>query len=72
MPELAEVDYFRKRWNPGLGETVVDVEVHPQARIFRETDPAALKRHLTGLRLPRPSRCCLNRRRTAGWVSILA
>jgi formamidopyrimidine-DNA glycosylase len=73
MPELAEVDYFRKRWNPGLGETVVDVEVHPQARIFRETDPAALKRHLIGRRLLRSAAAAkqmLFESEADGWLGI--
>jgi formamidopyrimidine-DNA glycosylase len=73
MPELAEVDYFRKRWNPGLGETVVAVEVHPQARIFRETDPAALRRHLTGRRLLRSAAAAkqmLFETEAEGWLGI--
>ncbi|MCB1064682.1 MAG: Fpg/Nei family DNA glycosylase [Verrucomicrobiae bacterium] len=50
MPELAEVEYFRKEWNPGLGQTVRRVHLHPQARIFRETSPVLLQRRLKGER----------------------
>lgn len=50
MPELAEVEYYRKCWNPGIGKTVRKVELHPRARIFRETDTRALERRLPGCR----------------------
>ena len=39
MPELAEVEFYRKRWHPGLGRRVVVVRAHPSARVFR-TSPA--------------------------------
>src|SRR5437867_2947269 len=35
MPELAEVEYFRKQWNCGLGKRVITIRVHPEKRIFR-------------------------------------
>ena len=53
MPELAEVDYFRKQWNPGLGKKIEEVRIHPKARIFRGTDTALLVRALTGATLER-------------------
>jgi formamidopyrimidine-DNA glycosylase len=53
MPELAEVDYFRKRWNPGLGHRIDEVSIHPEPRIFRGTDTARLVRALTGATLER-------------------
>lgn len=53
MPELAEVDYFRKQWNPGLGHRIDEVLLHPKARIFRGTDTAQLVRSLTGATLQR-------------------
>jgi len=52
MPELAEVEYYRKQWDPGLGETVARVSVHPRARVYRDT-PAAALRGLAGRRLLR-------------------
>ena len=48
MPELAEVEFYRKQWNPGLGERVCRIHVHPEKRIFRETDPEQLTTKLAG------------------------
>jgi formamidopyrimidine-DNA glycosylase len=53
MPELAEVEYFRTRWNPGLGGKIEEVLIHPKARIFRGTETKALVRALTGAKLER-------------------
>ncbi len=53
MPELAEVEYFRKRWDPGLGETVTGLQLHARKRIFRGTDTRALKRRLVRQKLLR-------------------
>jgi formamidopyrimidine-DNA glycosylase len=35
VPELAEVEYYRKQWGAGLRQKVVRVDWHPQARNFR-------------------------------------
>lgn len=51
MPELAEVEYFRRRWNPGLDEPIERVLIHPKAGVFKKTDAAALATRLTGARL---------------------
>lgn len=51
MPELAEVEFFRKEWNAGLGEDVTRIALHPRSRLFRRCDPHALQRHLPGARL---------------------
>ena len=51
MPELAEVEYYRKRWDPGRGRQVRRVLVHPSARVFRGENPARLVRQLTGATL---------------------
>ena len=53
MPELAEVEYFRRRWDPAIGDKILRVKLHPQKRIFRETDTPALVRQLTGARFLR-------------------
>jgi len=53
MPELAEVEYFRKQWNAGIGEKIIAVKLHSRKRIFRGTDPRSLVRHLTGRKLLR-------------------
>jgi formamidopyrimidine-DNA glycosylase len=51
MPELAEVEFFRTRWDCGLGQRVLRVRLHADNRIFRKTDTAALVRTLTGAAL---------------------
>ncbi|HXA15339.1 MAG TPA: DNA-formamidopyrimidine glycosylase family protein [Opitutaceae bacterium] len=51
MPEFAEVEYYRKRWNPGLGRPVRAVLVHERAKVFRGTDVGALQAALTGATL---------------------
>jgi formamidopyrimidine-DNA glycosylase len=48
MPELAEVEYFRKLWNPGLNKKVSQVYLHPSARDFRGCNTETLKQHLSG------------------------
>ena len=48
MPELAEVEYFRRRWDPGLGRTVIRVATHSQKRVFRGSDVALMEKMLTG------------------------
>jgi formamidopyrimidine-DNA glycosylase len=40
MPELAEVDYFRRRWDPGMGKVVEHLELHAGARVFRGCETA--------------------------------
>lgn len=51
MPELAEVEYFRKRWDAGLGDKIVAVQLHSRKRIFRGADPRAIARLLVRHRL---------------------
>ena len=53
MPELAEVEFFRRQWDCGLGKKIVAVQLHAQKRIFRGSDPRELARRLTGQRLLR-------------------
>ncbi|NBB80354.1 MAG: Fpg/Nei family DNA glycosylase [Verrucomicrobia bacterium] len=48
MPELAEVEYYRKRWLPAMGQSVERIRLHPEKRIFRGVDSTALARDLTG------------------------
>src|SRR6266446_1581794 len=48
MPELAEVEWYRKQWNAGLGQAIVDLALHARKRIFRGTDTDALRQHLIG------------------------
>ena len=53
MPELAEVEFFRRQWDCGLGQKVVAVQLHPQKRIFRGTETGKLVNCVTGHRLLR-------------------
>lgn len=52
MPELAEVEFFRRRWQEAaVGQRVARVVLHPEARVFRGVDTRALAKALTGVRL---------------------
>jgi formamidopyrimidine-DNA glycosylase len=51
MPELAEVEFFRKRWSAGHGARVLAVRLHEGKKVFRDCDTAQLRRHLTGAKL---------------------
>ncbi len=48
MPELAEVEFFRRRWNPGLGQRITAVAVHPRAPVFRDAPASAIVSALRG------------------------
>ena len=48
MPELAEVEFYKRRWEPSIGETVVSVTLHERNRVFRGTDTQGLVKHLSG------------------------
>ncbi len=48
MPELAEVEWFRKRWDPGIGHKIVDAKAHSRKYVFRGTDGESLRRNLIG------------------------
>jgi len=48
MPELAEVAYFAKRWEQGIGDRVERVHVNGKARIFRDVDTGLLTQMLKG------------------------
>ncbi len=51
MPELAEVEFFRRRWSAGHGAKVLAVKLHHGKKVFRGCDTALLERKLTGARL---------------------
>lgn len=51
MPELAEVEYYRKQWDGGVRKQIVRVDAHFKKRVFRETDVRGLVRLLPGRRL---------------------
>lgn len=48
MPELAEVDYFRRKWDVALRERVGRVVLRAGARPFRGTDPSVIEKSLPG------------------------
>ncbi len=51
MPELAEVEYYRKQWDCGLGAAIRAVALHPGKRIFRGANVEALQELLPGSKL---------------------
>lgn len=51
MPELAEVEFFRKRWSAGHGAKVLAVRMHEDKKVFRGSSPALIKKKLTGATL---------------------
>ncbi|MEY2878702.1 MAG: hypothetical protein RLZZ15_1082 [Verrucomicrobiota bacterium] len=52
MPELAEAEFFRKRWDlAARRRTITAALTHDAAKIYRGTDPVLLRRALTGARL---------------------
>jgi formamidopyrimidine-DNA glycosylase len=53
MPELAEVEWYRKQWDAGLDHEIVDVQLHPRKRIFRGTNTRSLRQKLVGEKLLR-------------------
>lgn len=48
MPELAEVEYFRKQWNPGLHRKILQVDWHAHKRVFRGQKANTFISFLTG------------------------
>lgn len=73
MPELAEVDYFRKQWNPGLGQRIVQVTTHPWTRLFRDESVIDLVKGLAGAKLERSEthgKQMLFRTDGDGWLGI--
>ena len=51
MPELAEVEWYRKQWDAGRGEAIVDVAVHSGKYVLRGTNADKLRKHLPGEKL---------------------
>ena len=48
MPELAEVEFYRKQWDNGLRQKILSVDLHADKRIFRGIDTALLRKTLVG------------------------
>ena len=51
MPELAEVEWFRKQWNPGRGVEIVNFSLHARNRVFRGENVHDLQQRLIGKKL---------------------
>jgi len=51
MPELAEVEWFRRQWNPGLGTEIVELRLHGKNRVFRGENVDDLRGRLIGATL---------------------
>ena len=51
MPELGEVEWFRRQWNPGIGAKILAVDMHEKKRLFRGLSTKALRKELTGSKL---------------------
>ena len=53
MPELAEVEYYRKQWDAGMGEKILRVVINAEKRIYRGTDTKKMRAELPGATLLR-------------------
>ncbi len=51
MPELAEVEYFRKQWDAGIGLRISRVALHGGKRLFRGAEPETMAAALRGATL---------------------
>ena len=51
MPELAEVEWFRKQWDVWRDAQIVDLSLHARNRVFRGSDVGELQRSLIGAKL---------------------
>src|SRR5262245_24499977 len=51
MPELAEVEFYRKQWDAGVGKKVLSVHLNEKKRVFRGTDTTQLRERLVGATL---------------------
>lgn len=51
MPELAEVEYFRKQWDCGVGQRITRVALNGGKRIFRDALPERIAEVLRGATL---------------------
>jgi len=73
MPELAEVEFYRKQWGRGLQRKILAVQLNAAKKIFRGTDVAALRKTLRGSTLlgsEAHGKQMLFRFSKGGWVGI--
>src|SRR3954467_7069070 len=43
MPELAEVEWYRKQWDTGIGQPITDIKLHARKYVLRDLDQRALR-----------------------------
>jgi len=48
VPELAEVEYYRRQWDCGLGARISAVRLHSKKRTFRDTRDGEIEKTLPG------------------------
>jgi formamidopyrimidine-DNA glycosylase len=48
MPELAEVEFYRRRWDVGIGQTIARVHLNAKKRVARGIETAAMQKALVG------------------------
>jgi formamidopyrimidine-DNA glycosylase len=48
MPELAEVEFYRRRWDAGIGQTITRIHINAKKRVARGIDAAAVQKALPG------------------------
>jgi formamidopyrimidine-DNA glycosylase len=73
VPELAEVEFFRKRWAAGHGARVLGVRLHDGKKVFRGTSTSLLKKKLSGATLigsETSAKQMLFRFSGGGWLGI--
>ena len=51
MPELAEVEFYRRQWTPGLSHRVIRVHLNRGKRILRGIDIDSMERSICGAKL---------------------
>ncbi|MEM9445376.1 MAG: DNA-formamidopyrimidine glycosylase family protein [Verrucomicrobiota bacterium] len=51
MPELAEVEYYRKKWDPGIGETIQHILVNHNSAVFKKFKALPSLNSLVGKKL---------------------
>lgn len=48
MPELAEVEFYRKKWEKGLGFPIRKTHLNAAKRVFRDCKPSLIRKSLQG------------------------
>lgn len=51
MPELAEVYFYARQWEVGVGEKIRAMATHPAARVYRDCPAATITKELTGRKM---------------------